>query len=154
MADESTQSITINAAPPAVMAVIADFDAYPQWAKSVKSAEVTVPGPEGRARQVAFKIDAGVIRDDYELAYDWSDDQKVSWTLVTGQMQKSQRGSYTLKAVGNGATEVTYNLAVDLAMPMLGMLKRKAEKVVMDTALKELKRRVETGDGAPRDLQG
>jgi ribosome-associated toxin RatA of RatAB toxin-antitoxin module len=145
MADESTQSITINAAPAAVMAVIADFAAYPQWAKSVKSAEVTVPGPDGRAQQVAFKIDAGVIRDDYELSYVWHDQQKVSWTLLKGQMQKSQRGSYTLEPTGNGATEVTYNLAVDLAIPMLGMLKRKAEKVVMDTALKELKKRVETG---------
>jgi ribosome-associated toxin RatA of RatAB toxin-antitoxin module len=145
MADESTQSITINAAPAAVMGVIADFAAYPQWAKSVKSAEVTVPGTDGRAQQVAFKIDAGVIRDDYELAYVWHDEQKVSWTLVKGQMQKSQRGSYTLEPTGNGATQVTYNLAVDLAMPMLGMLKRKAEKVVMDTALKELKKRVETG---------
>ena len=145
MADESTQSITINAAPADVMAVIADFAAYPQWAQSVKSAEVTVPGPDGRAKQVAFKIDAGVIRDDYELAYVWDGQRKVSWTLVKGQMQKSQRGSYTLEPVGDGATRVTYNLAVDLAMPMLGMLKRKAEKVVMDTALKELKRRVESG---------
>ena len=145
MADESTQSITINAAPAEVMAVIADFAAYPKWAQSVKSAEVTVPGPDGRAKQVAFKIDAGVIRDDYELAYHWHGERQVSWTLVKGQMQKSQRGSYTLEPTGDGATEVTYNLAVDLAMPMLGMLKRKAEKVVMDTALKELKRRVENG---------
>ena len=144
MADESTQSITINATPAAVMTVIADFDAYPQWAASVKSAQVSVPGPGGRAKQVAFKIDAGVIRDEYELAYVWQDDLKVSWTLVKGQMQKSQRGSYTLKPTTAG-TEVTYNLAVDLAIPMLGMLKRKAEKVVMDTALKELKKRVETG---------
>src|SRR4051794_20551932 len=145
MADESTQSITINAAPAAVMAVIADFAAYPQWAQSVKSAEVTVPGPNGRAQQGAFTIDAGGIRDDYELGYVWHDEQRVSWTLVRGQMQKSQRGSYTLTPTGNGATEVTYNLAVDLAIPMLGMLKRKAEKVVMDTALKELKKRVEAG---------
>jgi len=144
MADESTQSITINAAPDAVLAVIADFAAYPQWAKSVKSTEVTKPGPGGRAEQVAFKIDAGGIRDEYELAYTWQD-LKVSWTLVKGQMQKAQRGSYTLVPTGAGATEVTYNLAVDLAIPMLGMLKRKAEKVVMDTALKELKKRVETG---------
>ena len=94
---------------------------------------------------MAFTLDAGIVRDEYELAYDWSDDQKVSWTLVTGQMMNSQRGSYALKPVGNGATDVTYTLAVDLAMPMLGLLKRKAEKVVMDTALKELKKRVETG---------
>jgi ribosome-associated toxin RatA of RatAB toxin-antitoxin module len=145
MADESTQSITINAAPAAVMAVIADFAAYPQWAKSVKSTEVTKTGPDGRAEQVAFKVDAGGLRDEYELAYTWQGDDKVSWTLLRGQMQKSQHGSYTLGPSGTGATEVTYNLAVDLAMPMLGMLKRKAEKMVMDTALKELKKRVETG---------
>jgi len=144
MADESTQSITIDASPAAVMAVIADFGAYPQWAASVKSCEVTVPGPDGRAQQVAFKIDAGGIRDEYELAYSWQDDQQVSWRLVRGQMQKAQRGSYTLRPTGAG-TDVTYNLSVDLAIPMLGMLKRKAEKMIMDTALKELKKRVESG---------
>ena len=44
----------------------------------------------------------------------------------------------------NGAaTKVTYRLAVELAIPLIGVIKRKAEKVIMDTALKELKRRVE-----------
>jgi len=142
MADESTQSIPIEAAPADVMAVIADFASYPQWAGSVKSATVVAVGTDGRAERVAFKIDAGAIRDEYELAYQWSGDARVSWVLVRGQMQKSQRGSYDLRAVGE-QTEVTYNLAVDLAIPMLGMLKRKAEKVIMDTALKELKKRVE-----------
>ncbi len=142
MADESTQSITINAAPADVMAVIADFESYPQWAASVKSCQVTVPGTGDRAAQVAFKIDAGVLRDEYELAYVWDGDAQVSWTLVKGQMQKAQRGSYVLRAAGE-STDVTYHLSVDLAIPMLGMLKRKAEKVVMDTALKELKKRVE-----------
>jgi uncharacterized protein YndB with AHSA1/START domain len=143
MADESTQSITINAAPGDVMSVIADFAAYPQWAGSVKTATVTVDGPDGRAERVAFKIDAGAIRDEYELAYSWNRDEQVSWKLVKGQMQRAQRGSYTLQSV-DGGTQVTYSLSVDLAIPMLGMLKRKAEKVIMDTALKELKKRVES----------
>lgn len=131
------------------MAVIADFEAYPQWAGSVKSAVVTADGADGRAAQVAFRIDAGAIRDEYELAYTWDGDRKVSWTLIKGQMQKAQRGSYSLAPIGDagsqtgGQTEVTYSLSVDLSIPMLGMLKRKAEKVIMDTALKELKKRVE-----------
>ncbi|UQX87237.1 SRPBCC family protein [Jatrophihabitans telluris] len=142
MADQSTQSITVSAPPEKVMAVIADFDAYPEWAGSVKSATVTKAGSDGRAERVAFKIEASAIRDEYELAYSWDGDRAVSWTLVSGQMQKSQQGSYSLKAV-TGGTEVTYSLAVDLAIPMLGMLKRKAEKVIMDTALKELKKQAE-----------
>jgi ribosome-associated toxin RatA of RatAB toxin-antitoxin module len=142
MPDESTQSILVNASPSTVMAVIADFDAYPQWAKSVKSAVVTEVGADSRPEQVAFRLDAGAIRDEYELAYVWDGDRSVSWHLIKGQMQKSQRGSYELLAVPEG-TEVTYSLTVDLAIPILGMLKRKAEKVIMDTALKELKKRAE-----------
>ena len=142
MADQSTQSIMIAAPPAAIMAVIADFPAYPQWAASVKAAEVVSTGPDGRAEQVRFVLDAGVVKDDYVLAYEWSGDDRVEWRLVRGQMQKSQQGSYVLAPRGSG-TEVTYSLAVDLAIPMLGMFKRKAEKVIMDTALKELKKRVE-----------
>ena len=57
-------------------------------------------------------------------------------------MQKRQEGSYTLTE-RDGATEVVYAITIDLSIPMLGMIKRKAEKVILDTALKELKKRVE-----------
>jgi len=145
MADQSTQSITIEALPAAVMAVIADFGNYPAWTGSVKKAEVLEQFPDGRARRVAFTLDAGVIRDQYELEYDWTGDTRVDWQLVSGQMMRSQQGSYVLEPHGTAATMVTYSLTVDLAIPMLGLLKRKAERVVMDTALKELKKRVESG---------
>ena len=144
MPDESTQSIVIDASPERILAVIADFAAYPEWANGVKEIEVLSSGTDGRAEQVRFTLDAGPIKDVYTLAYQWAvDGLKVSWTLVKGQMQKSQQGSYALSPSG-GQTKVTYTLAVQLAIPLLGLLRRKAEKVIMDTALKELKRRVET----------
>ncbi len=146
MADQSTQSITVQAPPAQIMAVIADFAAYPEWAASVRSAQVLAEGADGRASRVAFTIDAGVLKDTYELSYVWTGDERVEWDLVKGQMQRMQHGSYTLTPGADG-TEVTYSLTVDLAIPMLGMLKRKAERVVMDTALKELKKRVEAGGG-------
>jgi hypothetical protein len=144
MADQSTQSIVIDAGPAAIMAVIADFPNYPTWATSVKRIEVTEPGPNDRAHRVAFWLDAGIVRDHYELEYAWSGDERVEWTLVSGQMMRAQHGSYVLHPTGSATTEVTYSLTVDLAIPMLGLLKRKAERVVMDTALKELKKRVES----------
>lgn len=143
MADESTQSIIIDAPPAAVMAVIADFPNYPSWAASVKNAEVLETGTDGRARRVAFTLDAGIVRDEYELEYVWTGDRRVEWSLVRGTMMRAQQGSYVLQETSPGHTEVTYTLAVELAIPMLGLLKRKAERVVMDTALKELKKRVE-----------
>ncbi len=143
MADATTSSIDIAAAPEQVMAVIADFEAYPQWADQVKSVEIVEAGD--RPRRVRFTMDAGPIKDSYTLDYTWAPDgRSVSWTLVKGQMQRAQDGSYALSE-GKGTTTVTYSLAVDLNIPMIGMLRRKAEKVIIDTALKGLKRRVESG---------
>ena len=145
MADATTSSITIGADPEAVMAVIADFAAYPAWADQVKSVEVLDHDAAGRPERVRFLMDAGPIKDTYVLDYSWAPDgRSVSWTLVKGQIQRAQNGSYTLVG-GAGATTVTYSLAVDLNIPMIGMLRRKAEKVIIDTALKGLKRRVENG---------
>jgi uncharacterized membrane protein len=144
MADQASASITINAPKSEVMAVIADFEAYPEWSGQIKSVTVDDKGSDGRAAQVTFSLDAGVIKDEYTLAYSWHGDDRVDWHLVKSKALKSQEGSYLLDESG-GATEVTYQLAVDLNIPMLGMFKRKAEKVIMDTALKGLKKRVESG---------
>ncbi|MEV0201389.1 SRPBCC family protein [Nonomuraea sp. NPDC050691] len=143
MADRTTSSIVIDADRPGVMAVIADFPAYPAWAGQVKSAEVLTTGADGRAETVRYVLDAGVISDTYTLGYTWHDDESVSWRVTEpGKMVAELEGSYLLSAVGTG-TEVTYELAVELKVPMIGMLRRKAEKVIVDTALKGLKKRVE-----------
>jgi carbon monoxide dehydrogenase subunit G len=143
MADQTTSSIRIEAPAAAVMAVIADFESYPAWATGVKRAEVIQEGVASRAEQVHFALDASPIKDEYTLSYQWDDDRPVTWTLVQGRVLKGMDGAYLLDAHGD-ETEVTYRLAVEVAIPMIGMLKRKAEKVIIDTALKGLKRRVES----------
>ena len=142
MADLASSTITISAPPDEVLAVIADIDSYPEWTGQIKSAEVVEAGPDGRPAQARFVMDAGVLKDEYVLEYDWNA-AGVAWHLVgTSAVQRSQVGSYLLAPLAGG-TEVTYSLSVDIAMPMLGMFKRKAEKMIMDSALKELKKRVE-----------
>lgn len=149
MVDQSTQSLVIEAPASEIMAVISDFSAYPEWAEAVKETEVLSRTSGGAAEKVRFVLDAGVVKDTYVNVYDWAaDGLSVSWALSEGQVQKAQHGSYHLRPLPSGEdggerTEVTYSLAVDLAIPMIGMFRRKAEKMIMDTALKELKRRVE-----------
>jgi len=144
MPDSSTSSTSIAAPPADVAKVITDFEAYPQWVSAVKTVEVLSEYEDGYAAQVRFVLDAGVVTDDYVLEYAYAEDlSRIEWTLVSAQTQKSQEGSYDLEDAGDGTTTVTYTLAVELGVPMLGMFKRKAERVIMDTALKELKKRVE-----------
>ncbi|MET8779941.1 SRPBCC family protein [Nocardia sp. NPDC050713] len=144
MADRTQRSILIEAPSQRVMAVIADLESYPEWVSAAKSVEVLDKGADGRARTARFVLDAGVVKDTYVLTYTWrADDKAVSWKLISGDLQKAQDGTYELVDQPDGSTQVIYELTVDLNIPMIGMFKRKAEKVITDTALKELKKRVE-----------
>ncbi|MFF5501801.1 SRPBCC family protein [Streptomyces roseolus] len=144
MAEHTSSSITIEAAPADVMGVIADFDRYPDWTGEVTQAEVLSTDEAGRAEKVRLVLDAGAIKDDHTLAYTWTGAHEVSWTLVKSQMLRSLDGSYRLTPLAGDRTEVTYQLTVDVKIPMLGMIKRKAEKVIIDRALAGLKKRVES----------
>ena len=132
------------------MAVIADFAAYPQWASAVRSAEV-LEQANGRASRVRFTLDAGVVKDTYVLGYDWDGDNAVRWHLAEGgSVISAMDGGYLLADQGE-ATETTYELEVDIRIPMPGLLKRRAEKTIIDTALKGLKKRVESRSGEALD---
>jgi hypothetical protein len=146
----STSSRIMIAAPRAgVMAVIADFAAYPQWASAVRAAEPLGRDAGGRASKVRFTLDAGVVKDTYVLGYDWNGDAGVRWRLAEpGSVISGMSGGYAL-ADRAGATEATYDLAVDVRIPMPGPLKRRAEKTIIDTALNGLKNRAERLCGEP-----
>jgi hypothetical protein len=149
MADKTSSTMTIDVPGPVIMAVIADFAAYPQWATGVRAAEILGTGADGRAEVVRFTIDAGVVKDTYALRYTWEGDEAVRWELAErGSAISEMSGAYLLADAG-GATSVTYELAVGLSIPMIGMLKRRAEKTIIDTALKGLRSRAEkvAGEG-------
>ncbi|GAA4406012.1 SRPBCC family protein [Fodinibacter luteus] len=146
MADRTQSTVEIAAEPGDVIDVIADFERYPEWAHEVTSATLLSEDGDGWADQVEFHLHAGPIKDHYVLEYDWKIAEdgtgSVSWHLVRAVLLKGLNGTYSLDRVAGG-TRVTYDLEVELTMPMIGMLKRKAEKHIINTALTELKKRVE-----------
>ena len=150
MTDRTSSSIRVAADRATVMGIIADFGAYPDWATGVRSAEVVEAHPGGGPRRVRFSLDAGVIRDSYVLAYEWDADVAVRWQLAeAGSMVTEMSGAYLLADEG-GATKVSYELAVGTKVPLPGLIRRRAEKTIIDTALRGLKSRAEHGPSAGR----
>lgn len=158
MSERTKSSIDIAAPPAAVLKVITDFEDYPQWAGEVKEARVLsrsegadasdapgTPGGEPLARDVWYRMDAGALRDEHTLRYEYPSASEVRWTLVSSTMMRALDGSYLVEDAGNGVSHVTYQLAVDVKLPMIGMIKRKAEKLIIERALAGLKKRVEAG---------
>ncbi|ORB27582.1 SRPBCC family protein [Mycolicibacterium parafortuitum] len=143
MADKTAQTIYIDAEPATVMDVIADIGSYPDWVAEYKETEVLETDDEGYPKKARLVLDAAVLRDTMVLVYQWpADHASVTWSLESSTLLKALDGAYRLVPKGSG-TEVTYELSVDLMIPMIGLLKRKAERRLTDTALKDLKKRVE-----------
>ena len=125
------------------MDVIADIASYPEWVSEYTETEVLEADEQGYPRVARLVLEAAVLRDTMVLEYDWpADRQSVRWSLVSSTLLKALDGAYRLTPNGTG-TDVTYELSVDLMVPMIGLLKRKAERRLTETALKDLKKRVE-----------
>ncbi len=143
MADKTAQTIYIDADPSTVMDVIADIGSYPDWVAEYQEAEVLEADEAGYPLVARLVLDAAVLKDSMVLAYEWPPHRNsVTWSLVSSNLLRSLDGAYRLSPKGSG-TDVTYELSLDLMIPMIGLLKRKAERRLTDTALKDLKKRAE-----------
>jgi hypothetical protein len=144
VAEEASERIRIDAPREACLAVVLDFERYPEWARDVKQVTIKERDGEGRGQQVEFRA-AGLGKSfRYTLAYDFSElPVAFSWSLVEGEGLRRLDGSYRFEPEGE-STRVHYELAVDIAIPLPGLIKRRAAGMIMGTALKELKKAVES----------
>ena len=144
MAEHAEGATEVPATPAEVMAVVADFDAYPDWVAGIEEVEVLQRDRRGRGTRVAFRLRTPMGEQAYTLAYRYQPrDAGVAWTYVEGTLE-DLAGSYTLEAAGDGATRVTYQLEVALGMPLPGLVRRQAARQIVRSALGDLKRRVES----------
>lgn len=143
MTETVSSDIDVDADAARVLDVLCDFEAYPQWARSVKDARIVERDSEGRAAKVEFRVAPGPLPEvRYVLRYTYADDG-IAWDYVEGDL-KDVRGSYALDET-DGRTRVTYHLAIDPGkLPLPGFVKARAAREITRVALKELKRRVET----------
>lgn len=126
------------------MAIIADFEAYPDWVEGIRSAQVRSRDDRGRGTEVAFEFSAMGFSASYTLRYEYAeDDAGLSWNTVEASgAVKSVTGEYLLEPL-NGDTEVTYRLTVEVAVALPGFMKRRADRIAIRTGLEGLKERVE-----------
>ncbi len=150
MAEQATDTVTINAPPLRCWEVAVDFEHYPDWARDVKEARVVERDDDGRATRVAFRAGAMGHSARYVLRYDYSaEPERLVWRLEEGDIVRVLDGEYVFEPADGdpGSTRVTYHLTAELAVPLPGFIKRRAEHKIVVTALDELKRRVESTDG-------
>lgn len=144
MSQFSEATVEIEAPIAEVAALLFAVEGYSTWTSSIKKSEVTERDDQGRATKASLSIDAGVMKDRPVLIYDWSAaPAELSFSLDEADMMTAMDGKYILKALDEDTTQVTYQLGVEVSMPVPRMMIAKTEQNTIDTALAELKAHLE-----------
>ena len=152
MAEQAREQTTINAPVEQCFRTLVDFETYPEWAGDLKQATVVSYDDDERPLVVEYRAAALGRSTTYRLQYDYEGaPNRLGWELLSGDLERELDGHYELQPGADaGTTDVVYELAVDLIVPIPGFVKRRAEARIIKTALSELKARVE-GVPAPDD---
>ena len=141
MAEGTFQSLEIDAPAELLYDTAADIASYPEWATGVKEVEVLERDAEGQVARARFVIEVMVKEIEYVLKYDHDRPNHLSWVAEDSDDLKMLEGSYTFTP-SDDATEVLYALTVEPNFSMPGFLMRQAEKQIVTTALRGLRKRV------------
>lgn len=140
MAVTEKREIVIEATPDEILAVLYDLESLTEWSSAHQEIEILERDDEGRPKRSRQVVKIVGVSDEQILDFDVYDDG-VGWTLVKSQQQKAQQARYTLRPDGD-KTHVTFDLTVDLMVPLPGFLVKKGAKGLMDTATDGLRKRV------------
>ena len=144
MSDVSKATVTIDAPMSEVSEILKNINDYPSWSSTIKSVTVDETDSNGYPAKVTLVVDAGVMKDRPTLSYDWSQaPAKISFSLDDADLMTEMTGVYLVKDNGDETTDVTYELTVNLSMPVPAMMRKKAEQATIDLALSQLKKRAE-----------
>ena len=143
MVQRATESILVNAPADVVYGVVTDFANYSRWVSDLKMIQVVERDTEGRALEVEFRAAAFGRSTTYSLRYDYSRaPQVVAWHQTAGDLTTTMNGQYRFDPEGAG-TRVTYDLEVELGVPIPAFVKSRAAHRIQTQALFELKTRAE-----------
>lgn len=147
--EHTAEQLVIAGSPERCFAVATDFERYPEWVADLKEVHILERDDAGRGAVVSFRAGAFGRSTSYVIAYDYSAaPDGFSWIQKEGDLTNRLDGRYQFRPSGDGGTEVHYELAVELRVPMPGFVKRRAEGHILHAAVRDLKARVESG--APR----
>ncbi len=143
MAQRATETITVDAPPQRVYDVVTDFEHYDAWVSDLKRIDVLTRDELGRALEVEFRAAAFGRSTTYTLHYDYSQaPDQLAWHQIEGDLTETLNGRYRFEADGEG-TLVTYDLEVELLVPIPTFIKSRAAYRIQTQALRELKAQAE-----------
>lgn len=124
-----------------------DIASYPEWAHAISGVEIVKRDENDRVQSARFVAEAVGRRTQYVLSYDYSGaPERLAWSQLSGDLTSRVDGAYTFLPSPDEpmSTLVSYELSIDLVLPLPGFVRRRAEAKIVEAALDKFRRRVES----------
>lgn len=121
-----------------IFKVLTDFESYPSFMDGVS--DVTVTNRDGNSVDAEYSLNI-IKKFKYTMNHIIEEPNKISWSFKSGDLFKKSDGSWSLKDVGDGKTEVTYEVDIDFKVMVPGMVSKKLVSSNLPSMMKSVQKK-------------
>jgi hypothetical protein len=138
-----TGSITIEADPREIMAILLDLTEYPSWQQGIERIEIEDTDDRGRPRTTTWHVKAMGQRAVHSLRYEDPADGCYEYHLVDSEVMTKYDFSCAVVTNGDGMSEVTVSQELGIKWPLPEAILDKNARKGVKTMLSALKVKME-----------
>src|SRR5271156_281377 len=137
-----SKTVEVAADAASILAIVADFESYPQWNQEIKGLWVLARYDDGRPSQLRLDAAYEAIEDTLIQAVYYPGPNQIQTVMQQGNLFKKQEQLFSV--VEMGATSLlTVDMDVEPALPVPAPMVKKLADNVLDYLAENLKRRAE-----------
>ena len=137
-----SKTVEVAADAASILAIVADFEAYPQWNDGVKGLWVLARYDDGRPSQLRLDAKYEAIEDSLIQAVYYPSETQIQTVMQQGKLFKKQE--QLVSVVDTGASSLlTVDLDVEPSLPIPAPMVKTLANNVLDYLAENLKKRAE-----------
>ncbi len=137
-----SKTVEVSADAAAVMAIVADFESYPQWNEGIKGLWILARYDDGRPSQLRLDTDYQGMQSMFIQAVYYPGENQIQTVLQQGDLFTKQEQLFSVVSTG-ASSLLTVDLDVETSMPVPAPMVKSLAGNVLDHLAESLKRRAE-----------
>ena len=137
-----SKTVEVAADAGSILAIVADFESYPQWNQEIKGLWVLARYDDGRPSQLRLDAAYEAIEDTLIQAVYYPGPNQIQTVLQQGNLFRKQEQLFSVVDIG-ATSLLTVDMDVETEMPIPAPMVKKLADNVLDYLAENLKRRAE-----------
>ena len=137
-----SKTVEVSASAESIMAIVADFESYPDWNEEIKGCWILARYDDGRPSQLRLDTSVQGMDGTYIQAVYYPGEHQIQTVMQKGDLFKKQEQVFSVVEMG-ATTLLTVDLDVEVTLPVPAPMVKKVVNDALDHLADNLKERAE-----------